>query len=70
MVELNAAFSVGGIKLLREKAQNCPACIMSAILQATEGTDLNETWVEFDYKKEKADWEAEQHRLNWERVAF
>ncbi len=70
MPEINASFACGDLVKLREAAMNCPACIMAAIIQFTDGKDLNEVWVQFDYKKEKADWDAEAHRLAWEGVAF
>lgn len=62
--ELSAAFKGGGLPLLREKANNCPACIIATLMQNFDGDCDN--WIEFDYKKEKAEWDKEK----WEGVAF
>lgn len=68
--EMKAALENGGLEALRAKAEGCPRCIMAAILQSTEGKDLNEAWIDFDYKKEKEEWDKEQWALRWEGVGF
>lgn len=54
------ALNFGGVPALRERVAGCPACMMAAILQYTAGKDLNDAWVDFDYKKEKAEWDVEK----------
>ncbi len=56
MVELMAALDNGGLELLTDTAEQCPACILAAIVQArirdkAAGVFDEETdYIEFDYK--------------------
>lgn len=38
------------LKALSELASNCPACILSAIMQNRRDSDDPEEWVSYDYK--------------------
>lgn len=54
---LVAAFRSGGLPALRIKANECPACMLSGIVQALGNRKPDEDdWVDFDYKKEMAGW--------------
>lgn len=42
---------------LREVSEGCPACILAAIIQSRDPyASKEENWVDFDYKKELANW--------------
>lgn len=56
MSELLAALDNGGLDELRRVADGCPACMLAAMVQERQGQrerGEEETWYEFDYKKER-----------------
>ncbi len=66
MAELIEAFNAADLSALREKADNCPACIMSVIIQTFDGDSDN--WVDFDYKKEKQAWDDARYAERIEAI--
>lgn len=53
--ELKKTISGGDLAPLRDAAENCPACMLAAIIQLVPRgqRDSDDRWYEFDYKKEK-----------------
>lgn len=62
MAELQQAFGKGGLDGLKEVSENCPACILSAIVQSRLAH--NDEYVDFDYKKAVQEfWSERNERL-------
>lgn len=54
-----------GLQKLRDEAEGCPACIMSAILQLVpKGKRTEEDpWYEFNYKEYRDEWQSEKDAM-------
>lgn len=47
---------------IRKSTNDCPSCIMAAIVQAWDGDEDN--WISFDYKKELGRWHDDQREAS------
>ena len=56
-IELIKHLEAGGLEQLRKAADGCPACILAALVQYREANP-DEGWIDFDYRKERGEWEA------------